>query len=107
MSESHSHTKGTQCHSQRARDQQRLTTPFLYREDGNECKEDIDDTHEDSDDHRILHTHVAEDTRCVVKYSIDTYSLLEDREHNTDEDTHSTIGHQFLGLLYQCLLDGL
>ena len=54
-----------------------------------------------------MHTHIAKDARCIVEDGVDTHCLLEHAEHDTDEDAHETISHQFLRLHGDCLLDVL
>ena len=106
MAEGDGDAEGTECHAQWTEDEEGFASPLLDGEDSNEGEEDVDDTHEDGDHHRVVHAHVAEDARSIVEHGIDA-DLLEDAEHDADEDTHGTIGHEAFGLLNERLLDGL
>ena len=105
MSEGNCHTKGTKCHTQRTANQQRLTSPLLDGEHSHQRERNINNTHKYSKNHGVIHSHIAKDTWCIVKHSIDTYSLLEYREHDTHKDTERTIGEQLLGLNNHGILD--
>ena len=105
IAECNSHAEGTEGHTQRTADEQWLASPLLDGEHSHQRERNVDDTHEDRQHHRVVHTHITEDTRCIVEHGVDTHSLLEHREHDADEDTHRTVGHQFLRLHYHRVLD--
>ena len=107
MAERYGYAKGSESHTKRSPDEQRLAAPFLNGKDGHEREENIHDTHEDGEHHRIVHTHIAEDARSIIEHGIDTHSLLEHGEHDTHEDAKPTVSEKFFGLHGDGVLDVL
>ena len=93
----------SQCansHAYRAHDEQRFAAKFLHSEDGYKRKGDIHYAHHHGLHHGVAHSYRLEDTRRIIEHRIDAYHLLEDREHDANEDHERTIGEQRLGLLH-------
>ena len=95
--EGQGHTEGADTHGQRAGDQQRLAANLLHREDGHQGEQHIHHPHHHGVEHRVGHAHVAEDARGIVEHCVDAHHLLEDTQHDADEDHQPAVGEQPFG----------
>ena len=105
LAEGGGYAEGSECHAERAPDEERLAAPALYGEHGDEGEEDVDDAHDDGVDHGVGHAHIAEDAGGIVEHGVDAYGLLEDAEHDADEDAEVAVGEEALGAHGDGLLD--
>ena len=96
---------GADGHTDGTADKQRLAAPFLHGQDGEQSERDIDYAHYNRLNHRRFHTERLEYARSEVEHRIDTHGLLEDAQHNADEDDHIAVGEEFLLLFGNGLAD--
>lgn len=85
-------------HAYRAGDEQRLASPFLDGEYGDEREQNVYHAHYDCLHHRVFHAHVAEDARRVIEYGVDAYGLLEHAKHDADKDYQHAVCEYAFGL---------
>ena len=99
------HTESTDGHTYATGDEQRFAPPLLDGEDGHQGKQDVDHTHHHGVEHRVGHAHVTKDARRIVQHGVDTHHLLENAQHDTDEDHQPAVGEQLFGLHLDGALD--
>src|SRR5256885_1591949 len=75
-------------HNQCTDDEQRLSSPAIDSQDGNDRGQRVCETDDDRLPERCVRgrTHVLEHQRCVVQYRVDADELLEDGKHDAGHD---------------------
>ena len=91
--------KGSDSHTDGTDDKQRFPSETVDGENSYQCKDDIDNAHDDGLHHSsAFGTGIFEYSRRIIEHGVDADGLLEDRKQNTDNNHRRTVGEQLLCL---------